>query len=699
MKGAGNAAARVRELRTQIDHHNYRYYVLDDPEVSDAEYDRLLNELKSLEQQYPDLVTPDSPTRRVGATPVGELDEVVHTTPMLSLDNAFTDEELVAFDRRVRERLDDIEQVEYAAEPKLDGLAVSFRYESGRLVLAATRGDGLRGEDVTHNVRTIRSVPIELRSNAPSLLEVRGEVFMQIAGFKAMNERALARGEKTFVNPRNAAAGSLRQLDPRLAAARPLDVFFYSVGETRGWNLPPRHSETLEQLRDWGLKISPLLKTVKGVEGCRAYYQEVANRRASLPYEIDGVVYKVNRFIQQRELGFVARAPRWAIAHKFPAHEEHTTVRGVEFQVGRTGALTPVARLDPVFVGGVTVSNATLHNMDEVRRKDVRIGDTVAIRRAGDVIPEVVKVIVERRPAGARIVELPPQCPVCGSDVEREEGEAVARCTGGLFCAAQRKEALRHFASRRALDIDGLGSKIIDQLVERELVRSPAELYVLSAEQFTELERMGEKSAAKLVQALERSKTTTLDRFLYALGIRDVGEATAAALAAHFGTLEALQEASEEQIQEVPDVGPVVAAHVHHFFQQAHNREVIAELCRHGVHWPALQRRAVLAEGPLSGQTFVLTGTLDSMSRDEASDRIAALGGKVSGSVSKKTAYVVAGAEPGSKLEKAQELDVSVLDEQGLLELLKEASARPPSVARDRKRKGKGNSKKEGDSG
>jgi len=672
MPKSSSAAERVRQLREQIDYHNYRYHVLDDPEISDAEFDRLMRELKALEEQHPDLITPDSPTQRVGATPVSELEEVVHSVPMLSLDNAFTDEDVIAFDRRVRERLESDAPVEYAAEPKLDGLAVSFRYERGKLVLAATRGDGLRGENVTHNVRTIRAVPIELRGNPPELLEVRGEVFMPIAGFKAMNERALARGEKTFVNPRNAAAGSLRQLDPRLAASRPFDVFFYGVGETRGWTLPAKHSEALEQLREWGLKISPLLRIVAGAEGCLEYYREMAAKRASLPYEIDGVVYKVNRFRQQRELGFVARAPRWAIAHKFPAHEENTIVRGVEFQVGRTGALTPVARLEPVFVGGVTVSNATLHNMDEVRRKDVRIGDTVVIRRAGDVIPEVVKVIVERRPADAREVELPAKCPVCGSDVEREEGEAVARCTGGLFCPAQRKESLRHFASRRALDIDGLGTKIIDQLVDLDVVRTAADLYKLTAEQLASLERMGEKSAAKLIEALERSKQTTLPRFLYALGIRDVGEATAAALAEHFGTLEALQDASEEQIQEVPDVGPVVAAHVRHFFEQPHNREVIAQLRERGVRWPEMRRRVLNGEGKLSGKTFVLTGTLDTMSRDEASERIAALGGKVSSSVSKKTSYVVVGAEPGSKLKKAQELGVEVLDEQAFLKLIGE---------------------------
>lgn len=677
MPASVTPAKRALELREQLHRYNYRYHVLDDPEVSDAEYDRLLHELKALEEQHPDLVTPDSPTQRVGAAPVGELAEVLHSTPMLSLENAFADEDLINFDRRVRERLDNVDRVEYAAEPKLDGLAVSFRYESGRLVQAATRGDGMRGEDVTHNVRTVKSVPVRLQGTVPEVLEVRGEIFMTIAGFKAMNERALAAGEKVFVNPRNAAAGSLRQLDPRLTASRPLDVFFYGVGETKGWKLPSRHSESLEQLRQWGFKISPLLRVVEGAEGCLAYYREIGEQRAKLKYEIDGVVYKVNRFAQQRDLGFVARAPRWAIAHKFPAHEENTVVRGVEFQVGRTGALTPVARLEPVFVGGVTVSNATLHNMDEVRRKDVRIGDTVVIRRAGDVIPEIVKVMLEQRPASAREVELPAKCPICGSDVEREEGEAVARCTGGLFCAAQRKESLRHFASRRALDIEGLGSKLIDQLVDNGVpggvpVHSPADLYRLTAEQLAELDRMGEKSASNLMAALEHSKKTTLARFLYALGIRDVGEATAVALATHFGTLEALLEASEETIQEVPDVGPVVAAHVFHFFQQPQNRAVIDDLRALGVNWPAQARRSAASEGPLSGKTFVLTGTLEGMSRDQATDRITALGGKVSGSVSKKTSYVVAGAEAGSKLKKAQELGVEILDEAGLRKLLGE---------------------------
>ncbi|HEU4603331.1 MAG TPA: NAD-dependent DNA ligase LigA, partial [Steroidobacteraceae bacterium] len=621
-------------------------------------------------QQYPDLITPDSPTQRVGAAPVSELDEVVHTTPMLSLDNAFTEEDLIAFDRRVRERLETDKEIDYSAEPKLDGLAVSFRYEKGRLRQAATRGDGFRGEDVTHNVRTIKAVPIELRGDAPDLLEVRGEVFMTLAGFKAMNQRALERGEKTFVNPRNAAAGSIRQLDPRLAATRPLDVFFYGVGETTGWTLPERHSQALAQLRAWGLKVSPLVTTVRGAKGCLDYYRGVGEKRASLPYEIDGVVYKVDRYALQRELGFVARAPRWAIAHKFPAHEENTIVRDVEFQVGRTGALTPVARLEPVFVGGVTVSNATLHNMDEVRRKDVRIGDTVVIRRAGDVIPEVVKVIIDRRPKNAKLVELPKKCPVCGSEVEREEGEAVARCTGGLFCPAQRKESLRHFASRRAMDIDGLGSKIIDQLVETDRVRTPADLYSLTVEDLAALERMGEKSAAKLVDAIEQSKQTTFARFLYALGIRDVGEATAMALANHFASIDLLESASEDGIQEVPDIGPVVAAHVHTFFQQRHNREVIAQLRKQGVRWPEQQRQRAVQEGPLTGKTFVLTGTLSSMTRDEASDRILAKGGKVSGSVSKKTSYVVAGAEAGSKLKKAQDLGVEILGEEEFLRLL-----------------------------
>ncbi len=672
MSASATAKKRIQELREALERYNYRYHVLDDPEVSDAEYDRRLRELQQLENEHPDLVTSDSPTQRVGGTPVGELNEVIHSTPMLSLDNAFTEEDLINFDRRVRERLDDVESVEYCAEPKLDGLAVSFRYEAGQLVQAATRGDGARGEDVTHNVRTIKSVPVRLRGDFPDLLEVRGEVFMTIAGFKAMNEKAVLAGEKVFVNPRNAAAGSIRQLDPRLTASRPLDAYFYSVGETRSWKLPPKHSESLEQLREWGLRISPLVKVVQGAQGCLEYYRDIGARRSSLPYEIDGVVYKVNRLQQQRDLGFVSRAPRWAIAHKFPAHEENTVVRGVEFQVGRTGALTPVARLEPVFVGGVTVSNATLHNMDEVRRKDIRIGDTVVIRRAGDVIPEVVKVILDRRPSDASEVQLPEKCPICASDVERVEGEAVARCTGGLFCPAQRKEALRHFASRRALDIEGLGSKLIEQLVDSEMVKTPADIYRLTEAQLTGLERMGEKSAQKLLEQIAQSKTkATLSRLLYGLGIRDVGESTALALANHFGSLTALMNADEEKIQEVPDIGPVVAKHVRNFFSQPHNIEVIDELrTKFGIDPTVAPRPSGSAEGSLTGKTFVLTGTLESMSRDQASDRITALGGKVSGSVSKKTTYVVAGAEAGSKLAKARELGVEILDEAGLIKLL-----------------------------
>ena len=563
---AKSAAAKVRELRKQIEHHNYRYHVLDDPEVSDAEYDRLMRELKELEEQYPDLVTPDSPTQRVGATPVSELQEVVHTTPMLSLDNAFTDEDVVAFDRRVRERLEDVEQVEYCrgAEARRARDQLSLRVGAPGAGGDARRRFARRGRDAQrphHQSRAHRSCA----ARAPKLLEVRGEVFMLIAGFKAMNQRALESGEKTFVNPRNAAAGSIRQLDPRLAAGRPLDVFFYGVGETDGWKLPARHSEALQQLRDWGLKISPLLRVVQGAEAAWSTTATSARSAPSLPYEIDGVVYKVNRFVQQRELGFVARAPRWAIAHKFPAHEENTIVSGVEFQVGRTGALTPVARLEPVFVGGVTVSNATLHNMDEVRRKDVRIGDTVVIRRAGDVIPEVVKVIVERRPKNAVEVELPKKCPVCGSDVEREEGEAVARCTGGLFCPAQRKEAMRHFARRRALDIDGLGSKIIDQLVEaRRSCAVPADLYTLTAS--SSLSSIAWARSPRRISSM-RSSDSKKNARLRAFCMRSAFATSARRRPQRSPITSArsrrCRTQARKQIQEVPDVGPVVAAHVH----------------------------------------------------------------------------------------------------------------------------------------
>ena len=658
-----DAASRIAELREQVRRHDYRYYVLDDPQISDARYDALLAELRDLEAAHPALVTPDSPTQRVGGTPSAAFGEVVHAVPMLSLDNAFSDADVVDFDRRVRERLD-VETVDYCAEPKIDGLAISLRYEHGRLVQAATRGDGTRGEDVTANVRAIRSVPLALRGRRlPALLEVRGEVYMTRRSFEQLNRRAAERGEKTFANPRNAAAGSLRQLDPQVTASRALDLFCYGVGASDGWQPPRRHSEVLASLRELGLRTCPLIEVVPGAAGALDYYARMAARRNALGYEIDGVVYKVDRIDWQRDLGFVARAPRWAIAHKFPAQEETTVVRDVEFQVGRTGALTPVARLEPVFVGGVTVSNVTLHNMDELARKDVRIGDTVVVRRAGDVIPEVVRVVPDLRPSDAREVGLPPRCPVCGSHVTRAEGEAVARCTGGLVCSAQRREALRHFASRRAMDIEGLGDRIVEQLVDAGRVETPADLYSLSAEELAGLERMGPKSAANLVAALERSKHTTLPRFLFALGIRDVGESTALALATHFGRLEPLQSASLEEIQQVRDVGPVVAAHVRDFFDEERNRSVIGQLRRHGVSWPDAEPARAAGEGPLTGETVVITGTLATMTRDEARDAARAAGATVTDSVSKKTTLLVVGAEAGSKLRKAQDLGVAIIDE------------------------------------
>jgi len=671
-KSRPDAAARIQELRDKIEHHNYRYYVLDDPEIPDAEFDRLFRELQALEQANPGLVTEDSPTQRVGGAPVEKFREVRHRLPMLSLDNAFSDEEMADFDRRIREKLG-ASSIRYSAETKLDGLAISLLYEDGRLVRGATRGDGSAGEDVTHNVRTIDAIPLKLRGEGyPRILEIRGEVFMPKSGFEALNRKLEAEGGKPFVNPRNAAAGSLRQLDPRLAAERPLDFFAYGVGYVEGASLPGMHSEVLAAVRNWGVRVSPLSRVVDGLEGCRDYYGETMAERPRLDYEIDGVVLKVDSVEQQRELGFVSRAPRWAIAWKFPAEEAVTVLSQIEFQVGRTGALTPVARLEPVFVGGVTVSNATLHNIDEIERKDVRPGDTVVVRRAGDVIPEVVRALPERRPRNSRRVRLPAKCPVCGSDVVRAEGEAVARCSGGLFCAAQRKEALRHFASRKAMDIDGLGTKIIDQLVEQgagdKRVETPADLYRLKAEDLAKLERMGEKSADNLEEALQRSKSTTFQRFLYAIGIREVGEVTAANLAAHFGDIDNLAAASEEDLQAVPDVGPVVAQHVHTFLRQEHNREVIDALLEAGVRWPKPEKPK--ASAVLGGKTFVLTGALDSMTRDEARGRIESLGGKVTGSVSGKTDYVVVGADAGSKRDKAIKLGVPILDESAFMDLL-----------------------------
>ena len=667
---SGAAAARAAELRAQIAQHDYRYYVLDDPLVTDAEYDRLMQELRALEALHPELISPDSPTQRVSGTPSQEFGEVVHQVPMLSLDNAFSDEDVEAFDRRIHERLGVTGELDYVAEPKLDGLAVAVIYRDGGFTQAATRGDGVSGEDVTANVRTIRAVPQRLRGKGPSLLEVRGEVFMTISGFERMNQEAREKGEKVFVNPRNAAAGSLRQLDARITATRPLHAFFYGLGALDGASLPATQHELLEFLRRLGLPVTPEARSVHGVGGCLAYYRELGARRAALPYQIDGVVYKLDRRADQERVGFVSRAPRWAIAHKFPADEASTSVRGIEFQVGRTGALTPVARLEPVFVSGVTVSNATLHNIDELHRKDVRVGDTVIVRRAGDVIPEVVRVVLEKRPRGTQAVELPARCPVCNSQVLRAPGEAVARCTGGFTCRAQRQEALRHFASRRALDIEGLGEKLIEQLVERDRVKSPADIYTLTLGELAELERMGEKSAANLLAAIEKSKQTTLPRLLFGLGIREVGEATALALARHFGTLERLMSADEAAIQEVPDVGPVVAAHVAAFFSSAEHRKVIKALRAKGVKWPEIDSKAQSSPQPLSGQTFVITGTLSTMTREAAEEALSARGAKVSGSVSKKTSYLLAGADPGSKLAKARELGVKVINEKELLALL-----------------------------
>jgi len=663
-----SAAARAAQLRDQIAQHDYRYYVLDDPSIADADYDRLMQELRALESAHPELIAPDSPTQRVSGTPSAAFGEVVHQVPMLSLDNAFSEEDVRAFDRRIHERLGRSGELDYVAEPKLDGLAVSVIYRQGLLERAATRGDGVRGEDVTPNVRTIRAVPQRLLGAAPPLFEARGEVFMTVAGFERMNELARERGEKVFVNPRNAAAGSLRQLDPRITAARPLSAFFYGLGALEGVPPPEDQQALLELLRAKGLPVSPETRTVRGIDGCLAYYRSVGERRNSLPYQIDGVVYKLDSRADQERLGFLSRAPRWAIAHKFPADEAFTVVKGIEFQVGRSGALTPVARLEPVFVSGVTVSNVTLHNIDEVHRKDVRVGDTVVVRRAGDVIPEVVSVVQDKRPARTVPIELPERCPVCHSRVLRAAGEAVARCTGGFTCRAQRQESLRHFASRRALDIEGLGDKLIEQLVEHDVVRTPADLYALTATQLAELERMGEKSAGNLVAAIDRSRRTTLPRLLYGLGIREVGEATALALARHFGTLERLMSADEAAIQQVPDVGPVVAAHVAAFFASDDHRRVIKALREQGVTWPDIS--APRGAPGLSGRTFVITGTLAAMTREQAEEALTARGAKVSGSVSRKTSFVIAGSEAGSKLAKARQLGVAVLDEPQFLELL-----------------------------
>ena len=662
----------IEQLREQLNEHNYLYYVMDSPTISDAEYDALFDKLKKLEAQHPALVTPDSPTQRVGAKPLKSFAEVKHRVPMLSLENAFDDEDILAFDQRIHERLHTEKAIEYCCEPKMDGLAISIRYEDGHLMHAATRGDGETGEDVTDNIKTIKSVPLLLRGKPiPRVLEVRGEVYMSKKGFDELNDEALKKGQKIFANPRNAAAGSIRQLDPNIVAARPLTIFFYGVGEIEDGSLPDNHFAMLQRLKQWGLRISPLIKVAKGVEECLAFYQAIGKKRDKLPYEIDGVVYKVNQLSEQKKLGFVTRAPRWAVAHKFPAEEVNTVIEAVEFQVGRTGALTPVARLTPVHVRGVTVRNATLHNMDEIKRKDIHVGDTVIVRRAGDVIPEVVGVIVAKRPKAAKRIVLPKHCPVCHSHIEHVEGEAVARCTGGLICAAQRKESIKHFSSRRAMDVEGLGDKLVEQLVDAGLVSSIADIYQLTLDELIKLERMGEKSAQNLLDQIEKSKKTTLERFLYSLGIREVGEATAKQLARHFKTPQALEKASIESLQEVEDVGPVVAEHIANFFSEPHNLRVIDKMVKAGVNWPSVK---VSEHQPLAGKTFVLTGTLSHMTRDEAKEILEKLGAKVSGSVSAKTSYVVVGEEAGSKLDKAKKLNVNIMNEAAFQRFLKQHS-------------------------
>ena len=677
--GEASPVARAAALRAEIARHDHAYYVLDAPTIPDAEYDRLFRELQAIEAAYPELRTADSPTRRVGGKPLAQFPAVRHRIPMLSIRTE-TDTEAsgaFAFDARVRRELglkDDDPAVEYAAELKFDGLAISLRYEDGVLVQAATRGDGETGEDVTSNVRTVKAIPLRLRGEAPAVIEIRGEVYMRRDDFERLNARQAEAGDKTFVNPRNAAAGSIRQLDPGIAARRPLSFFAYGLGDTGEWTPPATHAEVLDAIAAFGLPVCAHRAVVQGAQGLADFHARICALRDTLAFDIDGVVYKVNSRALQQQLGFVTREPRWAVAHKYPAQEAVTLLRGIEVQVGRTGALTPVARLEPVFVGGVTVTNATLHNQDEIDRKDVRIGDWVIVRRAGDVIPEVVAPVLERRtgePPRFVLLDKFPTCPVCGSHVVRGEDEAVARCTGGLFCPAQRKQALLHFASRRAMDIEGLGDKLVDQLVDAAIVKTPVDLYRLGVLALANLERMGEKSAHNLLAAIENSRSTTLARFVFALGIRNVGEATARDLARHFGNLDALIAADVDALQQVPDVGPIVAKSIAAFFAESHNLEVIEQLRAAGVHWTEGEPATTVA-GAFAGKTFVLTGTLPTLTRDEAKALIEARGGKVAGSVSKKTHYVVAGAEAGSKLEKAQALGVAIVDEDGLRALLNE---------------------------
>ena len=663
--------AKLETLRNTLRRYEYEYHVLDNPSVPDSEYDRLFHQLKALELEHPDLVTADSPTQRVGAKPLAGFRQIRHEMPMLSLDNAFSDEEFYAFVKRIEDRLIVLPKpLTFCCEPKLDGLAVSILYVNGVLSQAATRGDGSRGEDITANIRTIRNVPLQLLiDNPPARLEVRGEVFMPHAGFERLNKHALELGEKTFANPRNAAAGSLRQLDPNITSKRPLAFNAYSIGIAEGINLPNTHYARLQWLKSVGIPINPEIRLCNGAEEVLAFYRDIQNKRALLGYDIDGTVLKINDIALQNELGFISKAPRWAIAYKFPAQEELTVLNDVEFQVGRTGAITPVAKLKPVFVAGVTVSNATLHNGDEIARLNLAIGDTVVVRRAGDVIPQIIGVLHERRPADAKPIIFPHNCPVCGSQIVRIEGEAVARCTGGLFCAAQRKESLKHFVSRKAMDIDGVGGKLIEQLVERELIRTPADLFKLDLTTLMQLERMGEKSAKNALNSLEQAKHTTLARFIFALGIREVGESTALNLANHFKTLEALKNADFEQLQAVPDVGEVVANRILAFWREPHNVDAVNDLIAQGIHWDAVETKEA-GDNPFKGKIVVLTGTLSQMGRNEAKALLQEMGAKVSGSVSAKTDFVIAGDAAGSKLTKAQELGITVLSEDEFLALL-----------------------------
>lgn len=674
-KPSNTIIKKIAELKKKINEHNYRYHILDEPLISDAAYDKLFRDLEDLEKQYPELISNDSPTQRVGNTPLTSFQQVQHAIPMLSLENAFSEKEVFAFNKRIQERLHTEKDIEYACEPKLDGIAVSLIYHNGQLIRAATRGDGNTGEDITLNIRTILSIPLQLRgSDYPTRLEVRGEVYIPKKAFQQLNNRLKEADEKTFVNPRNAAAGSLRQLNPKITAQRSLAFFTHSVGQIEDGKLAPTHTAILNQFEEWGLPRCPQTQTAKNISACLAYYHKIEKQRPTLPYEIDGVVYKVNAIALQQQLGFVSRAPRWALAHKFPAQEEFTQVLAIEFQVGRTGALTPVARLQPAFVGGATISNATLHNMDEVNRKDVRVGDTVIIRRAGDVIPEVVSVVKEKRPINTHHLKLPKHCPICGSDIVKLETESAARCSGALYCPAQRKEAIKHFASRKAMNIEGLGNKLVDQLVDTGLIKDVSDLYHLTPEQLANLEHLGEKSALKLCDAIRASKKTSLTRFLYGLGIRDVGITTAQNLTQHFQELKSIMLADEASLQTIPDIGPIVAAHVKKFFSEPHNREVIKHLLATGITWPKPSIINPHHSSLLTGKSFVLTGSLSELSREQAISLLQELGAKVGSSVSKKTDYVIVGKDPGSKLTRAQELGLKILSENKFLELLKKTN-------------------------